>query len=55
MRKTHGKERVLARVIAEELKKIQGGEDDPVYATRSPTGRKDVTDANSGDAPPPEV
>ena len=49
MRKTSEKERVLARVLAEELKKVQGN-DDPVYITEGP--RRDITDANSGDRPP---
>jgi hypothetical protein len=49
MRKVGEKERVLARVLAEELKVVQGG-DDPVYVTQGP--RRDITDANSGDKPP---
>jgi hypothetical protein len=51
VQKTNEKSRVLARVLAEELKKVHGGID-PVYATKEPSGRKDVTDANSGDSPP---
>ncbi len=48
MRKKSEKIRVLARVLAEELPWVRGG-DDPVYATRKPSGKKDITDANSGD------
>lgn len=50
MRKTTKESRVLARVLAEELKKVQGG-DNPVYETFN-AGRRDITDANSGDRPP---
>jgi hypothetical protein len=50
MQKTKEKERVLARVLAEELKKIQGS-GDPVTATQEPSGKKDITDANNGDFP----
>lgn len=50
MRKENDKQRVLARVLAEELRKIQGGGSDPVYPTDTP--RLDVTDANNGDKPP---
>jgi len=49
MHKTSQKERVLARTLAEELKKVQGG-DDPVYVTHQT--RTDVTDAANGDKPP---
>lgn len=43
--------RVLARVLAEELRKVRGS-GDPVYPTVTESGRKDITDANSGDRPP---
>lgn len=49
MQKTKDKQRVLARTLAEELAKAQGGSD-PVYTTDSP--RLDITDANNGDKPP---
>jgi hypothetical protein len=49
MRKENDKQRVLARVLAEELRKIQGGSD-PVYPNDTP--RLDITDANNGDKPP---
>lgn len=52
MRKEKKEEkRVLARVLAEELKQVGGGSD-PVYPTVTESGRKDITDANSGDRPP---
>jgi|tagenome__1003787_1003787.scaffolds.fasta_scaffold20959057_3 hypothetical protein len=49
MHKTTEKQRVLARMLAEELKKTRGGSD-PVYPTDTP--RLDITDANNGDKPP---
>lgn len=49
MHKANEKQRVLARVLAEELRKVQGG-GDPVYSTDTP--RLDITDANNGDKPP---
>ncbi len=51
MQKKAKEKRVLARVLAEELKKVRGG-DNPVYETVNAAGRKDITDANSGDRPP---
>jgi hypothetical protein len=49
MRKTNHKERVLARVLATELAKVQGN-GDPVSGTVEASGRKDITDANHGDS-----
>ena len=48
MRKASENERVLARVLAEELKKVQGG--DTVVATQK-GAKKDITDTNNGDTP----
>ena len=42
-------ERVLARTLAEELKGIQAGGDDPVVVTGGI--RPDITDKNKGDVP----
>lgn len=42
-------ERVLARTLAEELKSIQAGSDDPVVVTGGV--RPDITDKNNGDVP----
>lgn len=51
MRKENAKSRALARMLAEEFKKVTGSDPNPVYATVEPSGKKDITDANNGDVP----
>jgi hypothetical protein len=55
MRKWTVKGRVLARVLAEELREVRGDDEgtNPVYSTVKPSGMKDITDAANGDSPPP--